>query len=292
MSSTNTSQMAFRTRWSLVRLAGILWICTGAGAQTLGTQTFTAGSAAGSATVLLTDPGLAWTAASNSSFLHLSTGSAAGLGSALIAFTYDAFTGPGTRLGTLSIAGVNFAVTQVGTDYAAVGPLTTLVSSGLNTPAGVAVDAAGNVYIADTDNNAIKEWNAATRRRHHPGLLRAESTRSAWRWTARATSTSRIPATTRSRSGTPRPRRSRTLVSSGLNTPDGVAVDGAGNVYIADTGNNAIKEWNAATQTVSTLVSSGLNYPHGVAVDGAGNVYIADYQQQRDQGVERVHRRT
>ena len=32
----------------------------------------------------------------------------------------------------------------------------------------------------------------------------------------------------------------------------------AGNVYIADTGNNAIKEWNAATQTVTTLVSSGL----------------------------------
>ena len=49
-----------------------------------------------------------------------------------------------------------------------------------------------------------------------------------------------------------------TLVSSGLNGPFGVAVDGAGNVYIADTRNNAIKEWNAATQTVSTLVSSGL----------------------------------
>ena len=39
-----------------------------------------------------------------------------------------------------------------------------------------------------------------------------------------------------------------TLVSSGLNGPDGVAVDGSGNVYIADTGNNAIEEWNASTQ--------------------------------------------
>ena len=55
-----------------------------------------------------------------------------------------------------------------------------------------------------------------------------------------------------------------------------MAVDGAGNVYIADTSNNAIKEWNAATNTVTTLVSSGLSYPSGVAVDGAGNVYIAD----------------
>ena len=55
-----------------------------------------------------------------------------------------------------------------------------------------------------------------------------------------------------------------------------MAVDGAGNVYIADTGNNAIKEWVAASNTVTTLVSSGLIFPHGVAVDGAGNVYIAD----------------
>ena len=58
--------------------------------------------------------------------------------------------------------------------------------------------------------------------------------------------------------------------------PYGVAVDGAGNVYIADTGNNAIKKWTAASNTVTTLVSSGLSYPTGVAVDGAGNVYIAD----------------
>ena len=60
----------------------------------------------------------------------------------------------------------------------------------------------------------------------------------------------------RSRSGTPRPAVT-TLVSSGLNEPEGVAVDGAGNVYIADTGDNAIKEWNATTQTVTTLVSAG-----------------------------------
>jgi len=37
----------------------------------------------------------------------------------------------------------------------------------------------------------------------------------------------------------------------------GLAVDGAGNVYIADTSNNAIKKWTAASNTVSTLVTSG-----------------------------------
>ena len=71
----------------------------------------------------------------------------------------------------------------------------------------------------------------------------------------------------------------------GIVYPSGVAVDGSGNVYIADTGNNAIKEWVAANNTVTTLVSSGLNRPCGVAVDGAGNVYIADTVQQRDQGM-------
>ena len=56
-----------------------------------------------------------------------------------------------------------------------------------------------------------------------------------------------------------------------------MAVDGTGNVYIADTYDNAIKEWTVANNTVTTLVSSGLGIPEGVAVDGAGNVYIADY---------------
>ena len=67
-----------------------------------------------------------------------------------------------------------------------------------------------------------------------------------------------------------------TLVSSGLAERFGVAVDGSGNVYIAETLRNAIKEWVAASNTVVTLVSSGLNYPSEVAVDGAGNIYIAD----------------
>ncbi len=65
-----------------------------------------------------------------------------------------------------------------------------------------------------------------------------------------------------------------TLVSSGLSLPSGVAVDGAGNVYIADSGHNAIKEWVAASNTVITLVPS--SYPTGLAVDGSGNIYITD----------------
>ena len=67
-----------------------------------------------------------------------------------------------------------------------------------------------------------------------------------------------------------------TLLSSVLSRPFEVVVDGSGNLYVADYGNNAIMKWNATTQTVSTLVSSGLSDPAGVAVDTAGNLYIAD----------------
>ncbi|MEI8018524.1 MAG: hypothetical protein WCH39_10030 [Schlesneria sp.] len=66
------------------------------------------------------------------------------------------------------------------------------------------------------------------------------------------------------------------LVPAVLAAPSATAVDGAGNVYIADHNNSVIKEWHAATGTTTTLVSTGLNLPTGVAVDGAGNVYIAD----------------
>ncbi len=63
---------------------------------------------------------------------------------------------------------------------------------------------------------------------------------------------------------------------SGLNWPYGVAVDGSGNLYIADNGSNSIDEWNAVSHVVSSLVSAGLSHPQGVAVDSAGNVYFAD----------------
>ena len=62
----------------------------------------------------------------------------------------------------------------------------------------------------------------------------------------------------------------------GLSQPLSVAADGAGNIYIADRGNNAIKEWVAASNTVTTLVASGLSSPFGVAVDDGGNVYVTD----------------
>ena len=180
-----------------------------------------------------------------------------------------------TRTGTLTIAGQTLTITQAGTTYVATTNVTTLVSSGLNQPDGIAVDNAGNVFIADTFNNAIKEWSAASNTVTtlvssglvQPFGVAVDSVGNVFladlghnaikQWSAASGAVS-------------------TLVSSGLFSPDGVAVDSAGNVYIADTFQNQIKEWLTASNAITTLVSSGLNKPGGVAVDIAGNVYIAD----------------
>jgi sugar lactone lactonase YvrE len=69
-------------------------------------------------------------------------------------------------------------------------------------------------------------------------------------------------------------------LGSGWKTPAAVAVDGSGNVFIADAGNNAVYEI-AAGSTTPVSVGTGLSSPKGVAVDGAGNLFIADSGNER-----------
>ncbi len=273
------------------------------------------GSNAGVSSVLVPMNG-PWTAVSNSDFLHLDFGSAAGVGSAPVVFSYDAFGGTGVRSGTLTIAGLTVTVTQTGNDYLpAVGSFN-LVTSGLSQPILQMRDAAGNLYIADNGNNAVKVWNAATGEvstliatgLSHPNLIapagggnlyiRDNSSTGVLLWNSSTQQLTPLPNTT---PGYP-----------------GMVADSAGNLYFtrSDTfpnysvgfwnaatqqsttllsglsrlgsitldlaGNlyfisgNTVMKWTASTQEVSTLVASGLSSPNRVTVDPMGNVYISD----------------
>jgi len=237
----------------------------------LATSAITIGGNAGSGGVFLS-ASASWTATSNASWLTIAPGSASGSGNAFVNFSYTANAGPSAQTGTLTIAGLTFTVTQAGTGFTQIFPMTTLVSSGVSHPQGVAVDALGNVYIADTGNNAVEEWVAATQQFNpivtsgliNPTAVAVDTQGNLYiadnqdfaikQWSV--SQQDFVP-----------------LVAVLLN-PYGVAVDALGNVYFTDAGANMVEEWAVSNKQVSTLVGGAAN-PRGVAVDGLGNIYFA-----------------
>jgi len=208
--------------------------------------------------VLAVTPATApWTATPNATWLHLSAANLSGTGSTNVVFGYDS-NPSATRSGTLTIAGQTLTVTQAGSTYVAAGAVTTLVSTGLNRPSGVAVDATGNVYIADTFHGAIKEWMPANNTvttlvstgLEYPVGVRLDGFDNVF-FADFGLNINMIEEWMVANSNI------TTLVASGLEEPEAVAVDGTGNVYIADTLHGAIKEWMPVNSSVTTLISSG-----------------------------------
>ena len=149
--------------------------------------------------------------------------------------------------------------------YTSTGVEATNVS--LNQPGGLAFDTAGDLYIADTDNNIIREVNLA-------GVI------------------STVAGDGEQGFGGDGGPAAAAL----LDSPVGVAVDSAGNIYIGDTHNNRVREVLASSGNISTIAGTGvagfsgdggaataalLNLPTAVAVDSNGNVYIADTNNNR-----------
>jgi sugar lactone lactonase YvrE len=74
---------------------------------------------------------------------------------------------------------------------------------------------------------------------------------------------------------TPAPRQA-VLPFTGLTNPSGVAVDPAGDVYLADSSNHRVLKLTAGSKDQTVLPFTGLQTPTGVAVDSEGNVYVTD----------------
>src|SRR5205814_4040296 len=157
--------------------------------------------------------------------------------------------------------------------YAGDGQPSTSTSVELNKPSGLAIDGAGNLYIADTNNHVVRLISAAT------GMI-----------------TTIAGTGVRGFSGD-----GAAATSAQLNSPTGVALDLDGNVFIADSKNNRIRAICTGSSPIfgvacsagnivtvagsgaatplgdgAAATAAGLNTPFTMALDPIGNLYIAD----------------
>jgi DNA-binding beta-propeller fold protein YncE len=132
-------------------------------------------------------------------------------------------------------------------------------------PTGMAIDGDGNLYVVDLDNKRIRK------------LTKDEG----------------YAVSTLAGTGATAPFQDGPALGATFYSPYGLAVDGDGNVYVADLGNNRIRKLTKAddgSYTASTLAGTGataplqdgpalwatFNGPVEVAVDGNGNIYVTD----------------
>lgn len=140
-------------------------------------------------------------------------------------------------------------------------------------PSGIAVDGAGNLYVVDAGNNRVLEYNSPFTTDTLPDLVFGQD--------------GSFTSSVCNKGG---------ISQASLCGPTGVAVDSAGNVYISDTTNNRVLEFDmplvtgveadrvfgqfgsftSATCNTGGVSSNSLCGPTAVAVDGANNLYVAD----------------
>jgi YVTN family beta-propeller protein len=125
--------------------------------------------------------------------------------------------------------------------------VSTLIAPGtLNQPKGIVADGAGNLYVSDSSNSVIRQITIKNSKVTtlagtigQPGFMDG------------------------------------TGAAARFNEPRGLALDGAGTLYVADGVNNAIRAIVIATGQVTTVVPAGLRYPRGLVFD-SGTLFIAD----------------
>src|SRR5262245_33779480 len=129
------------------------------------------------------------------------------------------------------------------------GPATDAVISGVD---GIALDAAGNLFITDTGHDTVRRVDATT---HLISRVAGGG-----------------PCCVLGDGGP--------ATSASIGDPAGIAVDAAGNLYVSESRNGyRVRKVDAATGLISSVVTDGI--PKGLSVDGAGNIYVADQEKHR-----------
>ena len=143
----------------------------------------------------------------------------------------------------------------------------------LSWPTGVAVDANGNLYIADSENRRVRRVDTTT------GIINTIAGTGEYGYSG---------------NGGP-------AAEAEFGYPEGVAIDVEGNLYVAETGNNRVRRVDATTGIITTVtgverpgydgddgptVAASPNDPSGVTVDIEGNLYIADTGNNRVRRVD------
>ena len=144
----------------------------------------------------------------------------------------------------------------------------------LNLPTALALDANNNLYIADTQNYRVRRITAAT------GLITTVAGNG-----TQGFSGDNGPAT-----------------AASIDSPTGLAIDAAGDLYLSDTHNHRIRKVNAASGIITTVAGAAAGYsgdngpataaplalPHGISIDSVGNLYIADTENHRIRRIDAV----
>jgi hypothetical protein len=107
---------------------------------------------------------------------------------------------------------------------------------GLSSPQGVAVDQAGNVWVANAGNNSVSLFNST-------GAAVSGSTG---------------------------------YTAGGLNAPYAIALDQSGNAWVANSGNNTVTELSPSGSLLAGASGNGLNAPRSIAIDASGDVFVAN----------------
>ena len=188
----------------------------------------------------------------------------------------------------------------------------------LNGPNSICLDGSGNLYIADTSNNVIRMIGAATGKistvagtgsqsyTGDGGLAIAATLNQPWGIATTAAGglyiadqgnnvvrlvVAGVISTVVGNGSGGYAGDNGPAVTAQLNIPSSIVIDVAGNLYVADTGNNRVRKVNATTSYITTIAGSisesisgddgpanaaGLYGPYGLALDGQGSLYIAD----------------